>query len=170
MYIFKIYMNRHDALVSFRLFIILKYYCSERTKTYQKWTHACIWNLNSNFSEVESRGHGHCINLYIISTWQDDWNGAAANKPVLGNLQSSYRRCRKDEVVFASAIHIWPIHISWGKIIHLCEHCQCILTVRHILVECNNFAQETKDIFGRRDVMESFSFHPTLIVLLLKQI
>ena len=30
----------------------------------------------------------------------------------------------------------------------LCEHCQCTLTVRHILVECNHFAQERKDIFG----------------------
>ena len=38
-----------------------------------------------------------------------------------------------------------------------------ILTVRHILVECNHFAQERKDIFGRRDVVESFRFHPTLI-------
>ena len=52
----------------------------------------------------------------------------------------------------------------------LCEHCQCILTVRHILVECNNFAQDTKDIFGRRDVVESFKFHPTIILLVLKQI
>ena len=45
----------------------------------------------------------------------------------------------------------------------LCEHCQCILTVRHILVECNQFAQERKDIFDRRDVVESCRFHPTLI-------
>ena len=52
----------------------------------------------------------------------------------------------------------------------LCEHCQCILTVRHILVECSHFARERKDIFGRRDVVESFRFHPTLIVLFLKQI
>ena len=22
----------------------------------------------------------HCINQYILSTWQDDWNGAVANK------------------------------------------------------------------------------------------
>ena len=46
----------------------------------------------------------HLISQYIFSTWQDDWNGAVANKlhsvmPVLGDWQSSYRRCRKDEVV-----------------------------------------------------------------------
>ena len=44
----------------------------------------------------------HCLNQYIFSTWQDDWNGAVANKlhsvkPVLGDWQSSYRQCRKDK-------------------------------------------------------------------------
>ena len=33
----------------------------------------------------------------------------------------------------------------------LCEHCQCILTVRHILVECNHFGRERKDIFVIND-------------------
>ena len=47
---------------------------------------------------------------------------------------------------------------------------EAVLTVRHILVECNLFAQERKYIFGRRDVVESFRFQPTLIVLFLKQI
>ena len=42
------------------------------------------------------------------------------------------------------------------------------LTVRHILVECNNFARERKDIFGRRDVAESFRFHPTLNCVVFK--
>ena len=42
----------------------------------------------------------HLISQYIFSTWQDDWNGAVTNKvhyvkPVLGDWQSSYRRCRK---------------------------------------------------------------------------
>ena len=56
----------------------------------------------------------YLISQYIYSTRQDDWNGAVMNKlhsvkPVLGDWQSSYRWCRKDEVVFcvpASVIHI----------------------------------------------------------------
>ena len=45
----------------------------------------------------------HLINQYIFSIWQNDWNGAVVNKlhsvkPVLGDWQSSYRRCRKDDV------------------------------------------------------------------------
>ena len=91
------------------------------------------------------------------------------NKRVLGDWQSSYRRCRKDEVVLCRA-RIGHTHLTHSYIFRkdpppLCEHCQCILTVRHILVECNHFAQERKDIFGRRDVVESFRFHPTNYVV-----
>ena len=47
-------------------------------------------------------------------SYNDDWNGAVANKlhyvkPVLGDWQTSYRWCRKDEVdcvVPAPVIHI----------------------------------------------------------------
>ena len=53
---------------------------------------------------VPSNDFKHCINQYILSTWQHDWNGAVVNtlhsvKAVLGDWQSSYRRCRKDGVV-----------------------------------------------------------------------
>ena len=119
----------------------------------------------------------HCINQYIFSTWQDDCNGAVMNKihsvkPVLGDWQSSYRRCRKDEVVLCRA-RIGHTHLTHSYILRKdpppqCEHCQCILTVRHILVECNQFAQERREIFGRRDVVESFRFQPTLIVCVFK--
>ena len=121
----------------------------------------------------------YLISQYIFSTWQDDWNGVVMNKlhsvkPVLGDWQSSYRRCRKDEVVLCHT-RIGHMHLTHSYILNKdpppqCEHCHCILTFRLILVECNNFAQERKDIFGRRDVVESFRFHPTLILLFLKQI
>ena len=90
-----------------------------------------------------------CISQYILSTWQDDWNGAVANKlhsvkPVLGDWQSSYGQCTKDEVVLCGAC-IGHTHLTHSYILRKnpppqCEHCQCILTVHHILVECNNFA------------------------------
>ena len=117
------------------------------------------------------------ISQYILSTGQDAWNGAVANKlhsvkSVLGDWQSSYRRCRKDEVVLCRA-RIGHTHLTHSNILRKdpppqCEHCQCILTDRHILMECNHFDQERKYIFGRRDV-DSFRFHLTLIVIFLKQ-
>ena len=95
---------------------------------------------------------------FHISTWQDDWNGAVVNKihsvkPVLGDWQSSYRQCRKDEVVLCRA-RIGHTYMTHSYILNKdpppqCERCQCILTERHILVECNHLAQTRNDIFGR---------------------
>ena len=48
------------------------------------------------------------------------------------------------------------------------EHCQCILTVRHVLVEFNHLARTRNDIFGRCCVVESFKFHPELILKFLR--
>ena len=96
----------------------------------------------------------YLIRQYIFSIWQDDWNGAVVNKlhsvkPVLGDWQSSYRQCRKDEVVCRARIS--HTHLTHSYILKdpppLCECCQCILTVHHILVECNHFARERKDIW-----------------------
>ena len=104
----------------------------------------------------------HHINQYILSTWQYNWNGAVANKlhsvkPVLGDSLSSCRVCRKDGVVLYRA-RVSPTHLTHSYIGRndrspQCEHCHCIL----------------KDIFGKENVMESFRFHPTLILLYLKQ-
>ena len=73
----------------------------------------------------------HCINQYILSTWQDDWNGAVANKLhsvklVLGDWQSSYRRCRKDEVALCRTrighTHQTNSYILKKDLPPLCEH------------------------------------------------
>ena len=119
----------------------------------------------------------YLISQYIFSTWQDDWNGAVVNKlysvkPVLGYWQSSYRRCRKDEVILCRA-RIGHTHLTHSYILKKypppqCEHCQCILTVCHILVECIHLARTRNDLFGRCCVVESFKFHPELILNILR--
>ena len=65
----------------------------------------------------------HHINQYILSTWQDDWNGAVVNKlhsvkPAWGDWQSSYRQCRKDEIVLCRA-RIGHTHLTHSYILHL---------------------------------------------------
>ena len=68
----------------------------------------CVLDLPRAKVGVPYTDFKHLIGQYIFSTWQDDWNGAVVNKlhsvkPVLGDWQSSYRRCRKDEVVLCRA-------------------------------------------------------------------
>ena len=89
------------------------------------------------------------------------------------NFQTSSRRTRVKVFTLYCKYATWydvliTKFISYDVII-LVTHCQCILTVHHILVECNHFARKRKDIFGRRDMVESFRFHPTLTVLFLKR-
>ena len=79
----------------------------------------------------------------------------------------------EDEIVSSPAC-IGHIHLTLSYILKKyppprCEHCQCILKVRHSLMECNNFAEKRKDIFGGRDVVESFRFHPTFILFYFKE-
>ena len=93
-------------------------------------------------------------------------------KPVLGDWHSSCRRRRRGGVVLCRAC-IGHTHLTHSYILRKdyppeCEHCQCVLAVRHILVECNHFAENRKDIFGKRNVVELFRFHPTLILSYLK--
>ena len=63
----------------------------------------------------------HCISQHILSTWQDEWNGAVWNKlqvvkPVLGDWQFSYRGCRKDEIVLCY-VRIGHTHLMHSYIL-----------------------------------------------------
>ena len=117
------------------------------------------------------------IVMMYISRSVSLWNGAVAKKlhsvkPVLGDWQSSYRRCRRDEVVLCRA-RIGHTNTTHSYILKKdpppqCEHCHCILTVPHILVECNHLAQTRNDIFGRCGVVESFQLHPELVFKFLR--
>ena len=75
-------------------------------------------------------------------------NKLCSVKPVLGDWQSSYRWCRKDEIV------LYCVHIGHTQLMHSyilkkdpipqCEHCPCILTVHHTLVKCNHLDEKGK--------------------------
>ena len=58
--------------------------------------------------DVPCMGFKHHISQYILSVWQDDWDSVVASKlltakPVLGDWQSFYRWCRRDEIVLRRA-------------------------------------------------------------------
>ena len=98
----------------------------------------------------------HCVSQYILSTWQDDWNGAVVNKlssieAVLEDWQSSYRQCRKDEVVLCRT-RIGHTHLTHSNILRKDVKAA---TMNLFLnwdagpsVQMDTFAQERKYIFG----------------------
>ena len=76
---------------------------------------------------------------------------------------------RRSLVMPASVIHIWPIHISWGKILHL------NMSTISVFWQYDTFwcsaiilLKKGKDKFYKRNV-ELFRFRPTLILLYLKE-
>ena len=77
------------------------------------------------------------------------------SKPVLVDWQSPYRWYRKDEFALCRA-RIGHTHLTHSYILNKdppsqCEHCQCILTVRHSFMECSILLGKKEDIFGKRD-------------------
>ena len=118
--------------------------------------------------ESFSLHHINCENIVFSLVC----NGVILSSLSLGDWQSSYRRCRKDEVVLCRAC-IGHTHLTHSYILRKdpppqCEHCQCILAVRHILVKCNRFAQIRKDIFGRKDMIQLFRLlHLRRVIILL---
>ena len=80
------------------------------------------------------------INPYTLSTSQSDWNNVVDNnmytvKPVLGDRESSYSQCWKDDAVFCR-VNIGHPHLTHsetlrGNLPQESEQCQCCLTVLH---------------------------------------
>ena len=106
-------------------------------------------------------------------------NGAVTNKlhslkpvleigspPTSGAGRMIYVLCR-DRIGHTHLIHSYILKNDPPP---QCKICQGILSVRHILVECNHFTEKRKDIFGGRVVVESFRFHPHSFHFILKSI
>ena len=82
----------------------------------------------------------HYIRQYLFSTWQGNWRLAV-------HLQAVKLSCVVPPPL--GHTHLTHSYILKKDTPHQCEQCQCILTVHHILVECNNLNQTRK----------SFRFH-----------
>ncbi|ELU16038.1 hypothetical protein CAPTEDRAFT_206814 [Capitella teleta] len=80
--------------------------------------------------------------------WQALWSLEQNNKlhsvqPIIKKLTNSSREDRRKEIVLARA-RIGHTHLTHGYLLRrelppFCVHCQCPLTVKHILIECVDF-------------------------------
>ena len=104
------------------------------------------------------------INKYILDQWQTSWNNSIGNKlretkPTISEHQSVVRNIRK-EVVLAR------LHLGHTRIIHSyflpgeeqpqCVGCDAPFTVRHVLLECGDFAQVRNNCFHVKNMKQLF--------------
>jgi len=85
------------------------------------------------------------ITAYFTALWQTNWNAANFNKlkeikPTVGNTKIPNIFTRRDEVVL-HRIRVGHTYLTHAYLLKReappeCNHCNCLLTVRHILVEC----------------------------------
>ena len=96
------------------------------------------------------------IGKYVTGLWQMDWDQEVNNKlhsikPKLGDLASAYRSVRRDEVLLCR------LRIGHTRLTHSflfndedppeCDTCQCIITVKHILLNCTKYTAFRQELF-----------------------
>ena len=96
------------------------------------------------------------INKYILSKWQTSWNGAVFNKlhaiePNISKKSYIPRLSRKEDVVL-TRLRIGHTRLTHSYLLQREEQPVCIgcnepLTVKHILVDCVDFLQTTRNGF-----------------------
>ena len=89
------------------------------------------------------------ITKYVKEFWQDQWHVSVPNKlydiqPQLGVWPYSCRKSRREEAVLARARigHTYITHsfLLKGEPMPQCIPCHCSLSVKHILIDCVDFA------------------------------
>jgi ribonuclease HI len=104
--------------------------------------------LNQNITNyvVPYTDFRKCINDFINYNWQTQWNACQNNKlhailPQVTNNFAVNVNCRRDQIVIHRCIigHSRLTHsfLLTGNPAPLCEHCQCLLTIKHILIDCD---------------------------------
>ena len=94
-------------------------------------------------------------------------NHASVAHKISVDWQSSYRRRRKDEIVLCR-VRISHTHLTHSYILKK-NPSLSVSTVsvfqQFATVECNNFDEKRKDVFGGRDIVESFRLHHVNFIL-----
>ena len=105
------------------------------------------------------------INKYILDQWQTSLNNSIGNKrleikPTIGEHQSVVRNIRKEEVVLA-ILRLGHTRVTNSYFLQGEEQlhsvgCDAPFTVRHILLECGDFAQVRNNCFHVLNMKQLF--------------
>lgn len=122
----------------------------------------------------------HTINMYVRTSWQQKWNLSAFNKlkpikPLLAETKLFNITKRRDEVTLYR-LRIGHTYLSHSYLLKRengpdCTHCNCNLTVQHILIECPAFSVVRRKHFQVNSLHDLFNIvNPSSIINFLHEI
>jgi ribonuclease HI len=88
-----------------------------------------------------------CIHDFINYNWQTQWNACQNNKlrSILPQVTYNFTanvNCRRDQIVIHRCLighsRLTHSYLLIGNSAPICEHCQRPLTIKHILIDCDN--------------------------------
>ena len=109
------------------------------------------------------------LNTYLLSKWQSSWNNACFNKlreikPTLGEWYPGCRPVRREEVVLSRCrighTRLTHSYLLKGEVQPECIPCQAPLTVKHILIDCIDFAPQRNLFYNVLTLPEIFDKVP----------
>jgi len=117
------------------------------------------------------------INKYIQNKWQALWDSYPNNKlhtiqPIISHSITTLGKRREDIVLTRARIgHTYLTHayLLRGEQIPQCVPCNDIITVKHILIECIDYAHIRQTFFTEQDMKTLFT-NPSNVIDFLKEI
>jgi kelch-like protein 2/3 len=119
------------------------------------------------------------IGKFVTSTMQEKWTNTVFNKlqpikPEIGETKFPSNLSRKDEVVLHRARigHTYATHCYLLKreAAPECVHCQCLLTVEHILISCPALAQTRAKHYSSVTLQDTLNKHCNKVLDFLTEI
>ena len=120
------------------------------------------------------------INSHFKKVWQEEWDTEVENKlhsihPALGLWPKATRISRREEVVLARIrlghTHLTHAYLLKGEDRPECIPCACPLTVKHVLLDCDDFSHVRRNYYEENDMKDLFEkVDPTLILEFLREI
>lgn len=136
-------------------------------------------HLNISDMQVPASDFKACVKPYIYGKWQHYWDGCNANKlheihPSIGEWHHSNRKSRREETTLARLrighSHLTHAYLLRGEQAPECDLCGQQLTIKHILVECQQLAAIRRNHYSVGSLQELFqSRDPQSIIAFLKQ-
>lgn len=102
------------------------------------------------------------IRIYCESMFQDFWNNSKHKlfeiDPILSKIKRHKFKCRRDETCYHRTrlghTRLTHCYLFESGIPPVCEHCQSILTIKHVMVECPNLREERESQFGSKETLK----------------